>query len=121
LKRFKKPYREGLRRFLKQGIATPYVYVSLDLDVGAYRAVHAARYMDGLGISRKAIMQAASFIAEICSSGASTLAGIDVMEFNMHLLGLEREPGKRDRTAETALSFVEQLLNKQGRTLDLSC
>ena len=98
---------------LTEAITTPYVYVSLDLDVGAYNAVHAARYMDGPGVASEAIREVARIITAGCRSGRYTLAGLDVMEFNMHLLGLRTEDGIEDHTSETALTFIQTLVGKR--------
>jgi arginase family enzyme len=110
LREFEGPYSRRFASFLSQKIRTPYVYVSLDLDVGAYRCVHAARYMDGAGIEGKALLQIAHLIAKGCRSGRFKLAGLDVMEFNMHLLGITTEDGVEDTTVPVARDFIETLV-----------
>jgi hypothetical protein len=42
LQEFTNGYEGKLREFLLHAIVTPYLYVSLDLDIGAYRGVYAA-------------------------------------------------------------------------------
>jgi arginase family enzyme len=110
LRAFKGAYKKRLRRFLMDRISTPYVYVSLDLDVGAYRCVHAARYMDGVGIDQEAILDTAHIIAQGCRACRFELAGLDVMEFNMHLLGLKTAAGVVDTTIELATNFICTLI-----------
>jgi arginase family enzyme len=110
LKEFEGPYRKKLKKYIEDTITTPYVYVSLDLDIGAYNCVHAARYMDSMGIDKKALMDVAHLIAGHCRSGKACLAGMDIMEFNMHFLGLKTEQGKKDRTVSVALDFLKELL-----------
>jgi arginase family enzyme len=105
-------YRSRLTQFLHDAITTPYIYVSLDLDVSSYNAVHAARYMDGPGIDKEVMMEIARIIADGCHGGRYTLAGLDIMEFNMHLLGLTLPTGGQDRTMETVVEFVQILLGK---------
>jgi arginase family enzyme len=107
-------YGNRLRRFLDEKIETPYLYVSLDVDVGAYRSVHAARYMDGPGIEKSALLEIGHLIAEYCKPSGPHLIGLDVMEFNMHLLGAEIEPGVWDETAATALDFINILFGSLG-------
>ena len=104
-------YFQRLKHFIDDQITTPYVYVSLDMDVGAYRCVHAARYMDTMGIDKKALMDVARIIAEGCRDGKYCLAGMDAVEFNVHFLGLEYAPGKRDETLSVALDFFNMLLS----------
>ncbi len=117
LREFEKPYGKRLERFLAQKIRTPYVYVSLDLDVGAYQCVHAARYMDGPGIGARALQDVAKLVAKGCESGRFRLAGLDVMEFNMHLLGITMDDGVEDQTVTTALDFIRTLVVERGSDL----
>jgi arginase family enzyme len=107
-------YGNRLRHFLDEKIKTPYLYVSLDVDVGAYRSVLAARYMDGPGIDKSALLKIGHLIAECCRPSGPYLIGLDVMEFNMHVLGAEIEPGMWDGTAATALDFINILFGSLG-------
>ena len=111
LKSFKSPYNAKLRRFIEDNISSPNLYVSVDLDVGAYRAVHAARYMDRMGMDKETLMDVVHTIAGLCRTGRLKLAGMDVMEFNMHFLGIEIEPGKKDDTLSIALELLKALLH----------
>ena len=99
--RFDGEYRQALARFLEEKIRVPQVYVSLDLDVGSYAATYAARYMDRPGLSEANILDVAGTLVELCRKGKFKLAGLDVMEFNMHFLGLEAPGGAV--TIKTAL------------------
>ena len=110
LKAFHGAYVERLRRFITDNLSAPNLYVSLDLDVGAYRAVHAARYMDRMGMDKDTLMDVAHIIAGLCRTGKLRLCGMDMMEFNMHFLGIEIEPGKKDDTLSVALEFLKALL-----------
>ena len=110
LKSFKGAYVESLRRFIEDNISSTKLYVSLDLDVGAYRAVHAARYMDRMGMDKEALMDVVHIIAGLCREGRLELVGMDVMEFNMHFLEIEIEPEKKDDTLAVAVEFLKALL-----------
>ena len=116
LQAFEGEYVRLLRAFLSENIKTTNVYVSLDLDVGAQRCVHAARYMDWPGMEKKDLMNVARLIREFCQSGRFRLVGLDVMEFNMHFLGLEMEGGIKDETASVAVAFINQLIARDGCT-----
>lgn len=104
--RFEGDYKEALSNFLIERIKTPNVYVSLDLDVGSYAGTYAARYMDRPGLSERNILDIAGIIADNCRQGMFTIAGLDIMEFNMHFLGLETPDGVKDNT----LGLVEKFL-----------
>jgi arginase family enzyme len=110
LKEFNGKYLNRLRQFMAEMIKTPNFYVSLDLDVGAYQCVHAARYMDRMGVDKEALMDVVQIINDLRDSENIRLAGLDVMEFNMHFLGLEIEPGEKDKTVSVALEFMKKLL-----------
>ncbi len=104
--RFEGDYAETLNKFLIERIKTPNVYVSLDLDVGSYAGTYAARYMDRPGLSERNILDIAGIIADSCRKVKPTIAGLDIMEFNMHFLGIETPDGVKDNT----LGLVENFL-----------
>lgn len=110
LQDFEGQYLENLQEFIQNKITTSNVYVSLDLDVGAYRCVNAARYMDRIGIEGEAIMDVARTISNYSRAGMFRLAGLDVMELNVHYVGLETGDGGKDYTISIAADFIRELL-----------
>jgi arginase family enzyme len=102
-------YFDALARFIREKITTPYVYISLDLDVGAYNSTYAARYMDRQGISKQNLLDIAGIIAGECRGGRFKIAGMDIMEFNMHFLGLETPGGIKDSTLALVGEFIKSL------------
>jgi arginase family enzyme len=109
LRKFDGWYADSLAKFIYDKIRTPYVYVSLDLDVGAYRCIHAARYMDGLGITRENLLDTARIIGEGSQNGNFMLVGFDIMEFNIHFLGIETTEGGKDVTLPLVRDFIKTL------------
>ncbi|MBW1803591.1 MAG: hypothetical protein JRJ85_23035, partial [Deltaproteobacteria bacterium] len=99
----------ALARFIRENVKTPHVYVSLDLDVGAMNCVHAARYMDTPGISKKALLDIAVIIGQQVQEGLFSLIGYDIMEFNMHFLGLSTATGIEDNTMDVVREFMTAL------------
>ena len=102
-------YADSLTQFIHDKITTPYVYVSLDLDVGAYRCINAARYMDGPGITKENLLDIARIIGEGSQNGNFTLVGFDIMEFNIHFLGIETAEGGKDLTLPLVHDFIKAL------------
>lgn len=102
-------YADSLAQFIYEKVKTPYVYVSLDLDVGAYRCINAARYMDGPGITRENLLDTARIIAEGSQNGNFMLVGFDIMEFNIHFLGIETTEGGKDLTLPLVYDFIKTL------------
>ncbi len=102
-------YIDTLARFLREKITSPYVYISLDLDVGSYNSTYAARYMDRQGISKQNLLDIANIIAGECCQGRFEISGLDIMEFNMHLLGIETPSGIKDSTLTLVGEFIKSL------------
>jgi arginase family enzyme len=109
LRQFDGQYTDTLTRFLREKITTPHVYVSLDLDVGAYNGTYAARYMDRPGISQQNLLDIARIIADECRQGRFQITGLDIMEFNMHFLGIETPDGIKDTTLTLVEEFITTL------------
>jgi arginase family enzyme len=107
--RFDGQYLDTLTGFLREKINTPYVYVSLDLDVGSHAGTYAARYMDRLGISEENILDIARILTDECRQGKFTITGLDIMEFNMHFLGIEMPDGTKDTTLSLVEKFIDAL------------
>jgi arginase family enzyme len=105
-KQFEGQYIGELTRFLREKINTPNIYVSLDLDVGSYASTYAARYMDRPGISEQNLLDVAGVIADKCSRRMFKIVGIDIMEFNMHFLGIEMPDGVKDTTLGLVQKFI---------------
>jgi arginase family enzyme len=102
-------YLDRLTRFCRKKITAPYVYVSLDLDIGSYNSTYAARYMDRQGISKQNLLDIASVISSRCHQGSLKIAGLDIMEFNMHFLGIETRSGIKDMTLALVGEFIKTL------------
>jgi arginase family enzyme len=108
LDRFRGDYRADLARFIEATAASE-VYVSLDLDVASYAGSRAARYMDRPGLSGETVLATARAIAAAASRGRFHICGLDVMEFNMHFLGIETPDGVRDTTLDMVGGFLAAL------------
>jgi arginase family enzyme len=108
-KQFEGQYADELINFLQEKIKAPYVYVSLDLDVGSHVSTYAARYMDRPGITEQNLLDVAGIITDECRRGKFKIAGIDIMEFNMHFLGIETPDGVKDTTLTLVERFITAL------------
>jgi arginase family enzyme len=106
---FQGQYTATLTQFLREKITSPCVYVSLDLDAGAYNCTYAARYMDRPGISSQNLLDSAGIIADTCRQRGFKIAGLDIMEFNMHFLGIETPDGIKDMTLQLVGDFIRAL------------
>jgi arginase family enzyme len=109
IQQFEGQYLDSLTKFIGQGIKTPHVYVSLDLDVGSYSCTWAARYMDRQGICAENLLDVVNQIRNACQRNQVELIGFDITEFNMHFLGLETGGGVKDSTLQLVGDFIGAL------------
>ena len=92
-------------------IEKPYIYVSLDVDVGGLRDVIAARFRNAIGIDKSTIVEAVKTIKNHMDSHNCELAGLDVMEIETHLLNKDfPKSGRKDLTVEVVDEFLESLI-----------
>ncbi|MBW1731065.1 MAG: arginase family protein [Deltaproteobacteria bacterium] len=71
----------GKTKAVFNSIKTQYVYVSVDLDVGARNALHGVRFLDREGLSEKQIYRIIEYLCQVIEKGTQ-LIGLDVSEFN---------------------------------------
>jgi len=91
-------------------IKTPYVYVSLDIDVGAVSAHNGSRYLDVKGLNEEQILLLARLLKQNLNQRGKKLAGLDIMETDVHGAGRVSIDGKKDRTYEIEMEFLRVLL-----------
>jgi arginase family enzyme len=89
-------------RALFKRIKTSWLYVSIDMDVGANNAVGAVRFDDWAGLSETQLYRLAAELRAVLARGVG-LAGLDVCEFN------PRRVGMGDRTYRVAANLIKAL------------
>jgi len=62
-------------------IKTPYVYVSIDLDIGARNGIEAVRFLEREGLNERQIYRLVDLLRSLFSRGIR-LAGMDLSEIN---------------------------------------
>ena len=90
-----------VRRIL-EGIKTPYLYVSVDMDIGARNALEGVRFLDRQGLNEPQLFRLIGYLREVLDRGV-TLAGLDLTEFNPRQAGL-------DQTYPIAAQIIKNLL-----------
>ena len=83
-------------------IRTPYVYISIDMDIGAGNALNGVRFKNRQGLNEKQINNIASRLQALLSSGCE-LVGMDITEINT------RNVKKGDRTCRIAANLIKRL------------
>lgn len=92
-------------------ISTPYVYISIDMDIGARNALNGVRFLNHQGINENQIYRIALNLRELIDRGVR-LAGMDLMEFNPRRAGYGETQGD-DRTYRIAFNLIKTICFKQ--------
>jgi len=97
-------------RHILKGIKTPYVYISIDMDIGARNAMEGVRFLERQGLNEKQIYQIVEALKGLLSHGVQ-LAGMDLSEMNPRKAGRPRPEGN-DRTYHIAANIIKLLFRK---------
>ena len=89
-------------------IKSPYVYVSIDLDIGARNGVEGVRFLERQGLNEKQIYGVVDSLRALFRSGIK-LAGIDLTEINPRKARGHLPTGE-DQTYRIAANIIEKLL-----------
>ena len=90
---------------------TPYIYISFDVDVGIFKEILAARFMNVIGIEKEPILNAARAIKEFMELKKCEIIGLDFLEIDTYVLGRElKKSGRIDRTVEVIDEFLQILI-----------
>lgn len=95
-----------LNSLLKQ-IKTPYVYISIDMDIGALSAVEGVRFRNWKGLNEKQIYKMIDTLESMFSHGVK-LAGMDITEIDTRRAG-QVYPAGIDQTYRIAANLVKKI------------
>ena len=88
-------------------IETPYLYVSIDMDIGARNALDGVRFRNWQGLNERQLYTIADYIMGPLSKG-TRLSGMDLSEINPRTAGATF-PNGSDRTYQIALNLIKKL------------
>ncbi|NOX33027.1 MAG: arginase family protein [Deltaproteobacteria bacterium] len=88
-------------------ISTPYVYVSIDMDIGAGNALEGVRFRNWKGLKETNICKLADAVTKIFSSSVH-LAGMDICEIDPRRAGAVY-PSGRDQTYKIAANLIKKI------------
>lgn len=89
-------------RSVLAGIKTPYIYVSVDMDIGAGNALEGIRFRNWKGINEKQLYAVAGHLQDVLTRGGR-LVGMDLTEFN------PRRIDAADRTYRIGANLIKKL------------
>jgi arginase family enzyme len=98
--------RSKLKSVLR-GMDTPYVYISVDMDVGARNAVEAVRFRNRQGLNERQIYGIVDELHHMLTRGIR-LAGMDITEIDVRRAGAPVQ-GEKDRVFEIAANLIKKL------------
>ena len=93
-------------------IKTPYVYVSIDLDIGARNGIEAVRFLEREGLNERQIYNLVDLLRSLLSRGIR-LAGMDLTEINPRKAGGHPSTGE-DKTYRIGANILKKLLWGRG-------
>lgn len=96
-----------VKSVLKQ-IRTPWLYISIDLDIGARNALEGVRFLDRQGLNAAQLMRVVGYLRDLLNRGIG-LAGFDLCEINPRTAG-RRLPTGQDQTYRIAADIIKKLL-----------
>jgi arginase family enzyme len=88
-----------------KNIKTQYVYVSVDMDVGAFVSTSAVRFPNTLGMTEELIYRTVGSIKASIDSNNIYCVGLDLMEIDVHFAGYPRR-GVTDRAYDVASNII---------------
>ena len=95
-----------IKGFLSK-ISTPYVYVSVDMDIGAGNALEGVRFRNWKGLDESQIYKIAGMVRQVLS-GSIRLAGMDICEIDPRRAGLTY-PSGTDQTYKIAANLIKKI------------
>ncbi len=93
-------------------LKTPYVYISVDMDIGARNALEGVRFRDRRGLQEKQIYRIAEAVRSLFSRHVR-LVGLDITEINPRRAGGMLSSGE-DRTYRIAANLIEKIVFSGG-------
>lgn len=89
-------------------IKTSYVYISIDLDIGARNGINAVRFLERQGLNERQIYRIIDLLKDLLSRGVR-LAGMDFTEINPRRAGRNDSTGT-DQTYRITANIIKRLL-----------
>ena len=84
-------------------------YISFDMDLGSLVSVFAARFLNYIGLNEREFLNLIHELSEKVKTKKIELIGLDIMEIDIHFLGVEMN-GNKDLTAEIASEIIDSII-----------
>lgn len=105
--RLKANFEMSLKKIFEK-IKTPYLYISVDIDIGSRQALNGARFLDYLGLEESEIYKIIDGIVKYANEKKIEIVGADVMEIDQSKAG--QKLGKNyDKTYDISLEVIKRI------------
>lgn len=91
------------------------VYLSVDMDIGAQRALAGVRFLEQAGLPEDLMQTVFEAALEAATGNGNWLVGLDLMEFDFYQAGAIAN-GRQDRTYDIALNLIETTARRLQHT-----
>lgn len=109
--RLKANFEMSLKKVFEK-IKTPYLYISVDIDIGSRQALNGARFLDYLGLEESEIYKILDGIVKYAKEKKIEIVGADVMEIDQLKAG--QKFGKNyDKTYDITLEVIKRIFQWQ--------
>ncbi|NMA31666.1 MAG: arginase family protein [Candidatus Methanofastidiosa archaeon] len=89
-------------------IKTPYIYISVDIDIGSRQALTGARFIDYLGLEESEIYKIIDKLNKYAKEQKIEIVGADVMEIDQSKAG-QRFGKSYDKTYDISLEVINRI------------
>ena len=93
-----------------ESINNPYLYLSIDVDVGSLNEILAARFMEFIGVDPECLNNAAESLQQFLYNNKVELIGLDIMEVEVYYLNAEL---KKSGTTDHTIQIIDDFLKKK--------
>jgi arginase family enzyme len=92
-------------------LSTPYVYLSIDMDAGAFLTTFAVRFLNTIGMAEDCFYRLVKTVKDSVAGKKARIIGMDLMELDIHYAGYVIQ-GKRDRSYEIAGNLIRMVTGR---------
>ncbi|MBS7604938.1 MAG: arginase family protein [Candidatus Bathyarchaeia archaeon] len=105
--------REGMNplKMALNSLRTPFIYISLDIDVMSFREVYAARILNTIGLDPNEVYEILEIIKKYIIKKGIELVGFDLMEIDVHAANAHLKNGIVDRTYDISKVVIRKIID----------
>lgn len=109
----KKLRKEGMGslKMILNDLRTPFLYISLDIDVMSFKGVYAARILNTIGLEPNEVYEILETTKKYVVKKGVELVGFDLMEIDVHVANTHLKNGIVDRTYDISKVIIKKIID----------